>query len=173
MDNYVERFCSFLPLLHHLLENLPHHFNLGSRSDAEQNSGKRKWRTSGGSTMRTVILLLIPFALSAALAATPSLTLKTAVEDNKKMIIATVTQDGKPMENVSVSFYVERSFGKLLIGEDKTLEDGSAAVAAPQGMPGGPAGELKIIANATLPESATGEMKASADVAAPSTPAEP
>jgi hypothetical protein len=123
--------------------------------------------------MRALTLAVFFFAASIALAGTPSLTLKTQVEDNKKMMVATVTRDGKPLEGIPVSFYVERSFGKLLIGEDKTLEDGSAAVVAPEGMPGGPAGELKILAQATLPESATGEMKASADVAAPSIPAEP
>ena len=123
--------------------------------------------------MRFVRLIPILFSVNTALAATPSLTLKTDVEEGKKMIVATVTKDGKPLEGISVSFYVQRSFGKLLIGEDKTLEDGSAAVPAPEGMPGGPAGELKILAQAKLSESASGETKGSADVAARSTTAEP
>jgi hypothetical protein len=123
--------------------------------------------------MRIVNPILLLFMVSSVLPAAPLLTLKTEVEDNKKMIVATVTRDGKPIEGIPVSFYVQRSFGKLVIGEDKTLEDGSAAIPAPEGLPGGPGGELKILAQATLPETAGGEVKASTEVAAPTTPAEP
>jgi hypothetical protein len=63
-------------------------------------------------------------------------------------------------------------FGKLVIGEDKTLEDGSAAIAMPEGITG-PRGELKITAQATLPDAAPGQTQASTEVAAPSSPAEP
>src|SRR5581483_1468322 len=134
---------------------------------------ERKPRTTGGDSMRIISPILLLLMVSSALPAAPSLTLKTDVEDNKKMIVATVTRDGKPLEGITVSFYVQRSFGKLAIGEDKTLEDGSAAIAAPEGLPSGPGGELKILAQATLPEASAGEVKASTDVAAPATPAEP
>ena len=89
------------------------------------------------------------------------------------MLVATVTQDGKPLQGVSVSFSVERTFGTLPIGEDTTLEDGSAAVPAPEGLPGGPAGELKVTARATLPNAAGAQTQDSAAVAVPSKPAEP
>jgi hypothetical protein len=103
----------------------------------------------------------------------PSLVLTSEVEDGKKMLIATVKQDGKPLEGVAVSFSVERTFGKLVIGQDKTLEDGSAAIPVPEGIASGPGGELKVTAQATLPDAAPTETKASTEVAAPSTPAEP
>lgn len=118
------------------------------------------------------LIFLLPLA-STALAAAPSLTLKTDVEDNKKMIVATVVRDGQPLAGVSVSFYIVTSFGRMLLGKDQTLDDGSAAVAAPEGMPGGPGGELKVVAQAALPESANVEMKASVDVAAPAMATQP
>jgi hypothetical protein len=88
------------------------------------------------------------------------------------MIVATVTVDGKPVENASVSFYVERSFGSLRIGEDKTLEDGSAAVAFPEGLPGGAGGELRIIAQATFPSGPGSEAKAGMEAVSPTPPGE-
>ena len=53
------------------------------------------------------------------------------------------------------------------------MEDGSAAVPAPEGMASGPGGELKVTAQATLPDAPPAETRASTVVAAPSTPAEP
>ena len=123
--------------------------------------------------MRFLMLLSVLSAGMTAWAQTPSLVLTSEVEDGKKMLIATVTRDGKPLEGVPISFYVDRTFGKLLIGEDKTLEDGSAAVPAPEGMASGPGGELKVTAQATLPDAPPAETQATTEVAAPSTPAEP
>ena len=123
--------------------------------------------------MRFLILLLVVFAGTTAFAQTPSLVLTSAVEDGKKMLIAKVTRDGKPIEGVPVAFYVDRTFGKLLIGEDKTLEDGSAAVPAPEGIASGAGGELKVTAQATLPDAPPAETQATTEVAAPSTTAEP
>lgn len=123
--------------------------------------------------MRHLILLLCISATASAQTQAPKLELKSEVEDGKKMLIATVTKDGKPLEGVPVSFFVERTFGKLKVGEDKTLEDGSAAVEAPQNMGAGPSGELKITAQATLPDTAPEETQASTDVATRPAPDEP
>lgn len=123
--------------------------------------------------MRSLMVLLVVFGGMTAWAQTPLLLLKSEVEDGKKMLIATVTRDGKPLEGIAISFYVDRTFGKLLIGEDKTLEDGSAAIPAPEGLPSGRAGELKVTAQATLPGAPAAETQASTEVTAPSTPAEP
>jgi hypothetical protein len=122
--------------------------------------------------MRFLTLLFVMSAGMTAWAQPPSLVLTSEVEDGKKMLIATLTQDGKPLEGVLISFYVERTFGKLVVGEDKTLEDGSAAIAVPEGITSGPEGELKVTAQATLPDAAPSETQASTEVAAPSTPAE-
>ena len=121
--------------------------------------------------MRALILVVLLSAMS-AWAEPPKLELKSEVEEGKKMLIATVTQDGKPLEGIAISFYVDRTFGRLLVGEDKTLEDGSAAVPLPEGMPSGLAGELKITAHAALPDAAPAETQASTEVAASSTLAE-
>jgi CelD/BcsL family acetyltransferase involved in cellulose biosynthesis len=123
--------------------------------------------------MRYLTLAFMVSAGMTAWAQTPSLVLTSEVEDGKKMLIATLTQDGKPLEGVPISFYVDRMFGRLLVGEDKTMEDGSAAVPAPEGMASGPGGELVVTAQATLPDAAPVEAQASTEAAAPSTPAEP
>jgi len=123
--------------------------------------------------VRFLSLFLAISAGITAWAEPPSLVLTSKVEEGKKMLIATLTQDGKPLEGVLISFYVERTFGKLVVGEDKTLDDGSAAIPAPEGMASGPGGELKVTAQATLPDAAPTETKASTNVAVPSTLAEP
>ena len=120
-----------------------------------------------------LLSLLILLAVSGAKAATPAIALKTTTEEGKKMIVATVTLDGKPVENATVSFYVELSFGNLPIGEDKTLEDGSAAVPVPEGLANGPRAELRIVAQAAVPSEPGAEAKTSPEVVASSTPTEP
>lgn len=122
--------------------------------------------------MRALICLALLIAVSAR-AEAPKLDLKTAVEEGKKMLIATVTRDGKPLEGVPISFYVDRHFGRLKIGEDKTLEDGSAAVEVPENLAAGPDGELKISAQATLPDTPPEETQASTQVAMRPAPDEP
>ena len=43
-------------------------------------------------------------------------------------MIATVTMGGKALPDASVVFSARRTFGALPLGEDKTLDDGTAAV---------------------------------------------
>lgn len=73
------------------------------------------------------------------------------IEEGKKVLVATVTVGEKPKEGVRVAFHVERAFGWLLLGKDTTLDDGTAAVPFPEGIPGGPRGELRIRATAEAP----------------------
>jgi hypothetical protein len=98
------------------------------------------------------------------------ISLGVVVEDGERQIRATVQAGGKPVENVAVKFLVERSFGELLLGTDKTLDDGTAAVRFPADLPGGPGGELRLIAEVQpTPEDAPARARAtaSAGVAAP------
>ena len=114
--------------------------------------------------MRCLILLAL-VVIGSLNAATPAIELKTTTEEGKKMIIATVTQDGKPVAGATVVFSVERSFGNLIIGQDQTLEDGSAAVEFPMRLPAGRAGKLKILAETKAPGESSG-AKQEADVKA-------
>ena len=68
------------------------------------------------------------------------------IEEGERQIRATVRSGEKPVENAAVKFLVERSFGELLLGTDKTLDDGTAAVRFPADLPAGPDGELRLIA---------------------------
>ena len=78
--------------------------------------------------------------------------LAVVTEEGQKLIRATVTAaDGKPVENATVQFCVSRTFGDLKLGEDKTLDDGTAAVPFPVGLPGGPRGELALCAELKAP----------------------
>jgi hypothetical protein len=89
--------------------------------------------------------------------------IEVTTEDKDRIIRATVTAQGKPVENATVSFFVCRTFGNLKLGEDKTLDDGTAAVKFPLGLPGGPDGQLNLIALVSSPPY-TG---ASAEIASP------
>jgi hypothetical protein len=42
-------------------------------------------------------------------------------------------------------------FGDLVLGVDKTLDDGTAAVLFPNDLPGGPTGQIQVLASVTAP----------------------
>lgn len=77
-------------------------------------------------------------------------------EAGKRMLVAAVTADGKPVESAKVRFGVHRTFGRLILGEDTTLDDGTAAVAFPEGLPGDSSGGLKLSAEVTAPADLAG-----------------
>lgn len=76
----------------------------------------------------------------------PQVTLKVGTEEGKKMVVATVTLDGKPTDKVKLAFSIRGDGDPVAVGQDETLEDGTAAVRFPEGVPGGPKGELHIVA---------------------------
>ena len=93
-----------------------------------------------------------------------NVTLNVVTEDREKLIRATITtSDGKPIENAAVQFFVRRTFGDLKLGEDKTLDDGTAAVPFPTGLPGGLTGELELCAEVKSPASYAGACAAITD----------
>ena len=108
---------------------------------------------------------MVPFSAARAQAASTSaatVQLKRAVEDKQEMLVATVTVDGKPVSGASVVFSVSRTFGAMALGEDKTLDDGTAAVAFPNGMPRGVGGDPSFRAVVESPSDLAGsqvEMK--------------
>ncbi len=90
--------------------------------------------------------------------------LAVVTEDRQKLIRATVTLGGKPVENVDVAFAVKRTFGDLSIGKDKTLDDGTAAVPFPSDLPGGEKGQLRVLATILGPAKySTGRAQATFD----------
>jgi hypothetical protein len=80
-----------------------------------------------------------------------TVTLSTKVEDGKPQLVATVTLNGKPLENARVAFGAPRSFGKLILGTDVTLDDGTAAIAFPSDLPGDAQGVLVLTAEVQAP----------------------
>jgi hypothetical protein len=82
----------------------------------------------------------------------PEIALSTGTEEGKKTLIATVKRGGKPLEGATVAFLVRRTFGWLSLGQDVTLDDGTAAVPFPIDLPGGPTGELQVRAEIRAPE---------------------
>ena len=70
------------------------------------------------------------------------LELKRTSEDGQEMLVATTTVNGQPVAGASVAFSVVRTFGNVALGEDQTLDDGTAAVPYPQGLPGNAHGDL-------------------------------
>ena len=106
-------------------------------------------RASAGRLLPTVAFLIAGiFALGGPMAAAhetpkPEITLSTSVEEGQKMLIATVTLGGNAVAGARVAFFVERSFGLMALGSDETLDDGTAAAAFPQGLPGDEHGNLR------------------------------
>lgn len=81
----------------------------------------------------------------------PEISLKTGVEEGKPVLVATVTLDGKPVEGAKVAFLARRTFGRLSLGQEETLDDGTAAVPFPKDLPGGPEGSIDITAEIRSP----------------------
>ena len=90
-----------------------------------------------------LVLLLSPWSVFAQ-TSRPTIAVTTDIEDGKKMIHALVTLNGKPLENVNLQYFVQRTFGNLPIGQDTTLDDGTSAVAFPSDLPGAPDGKLHV-----------------------------
>jgi hypothetical protein len=104
--------------------------------------------------MKQQIAPAVPAATTQKSNATISITVVT--EDKEKLVRATVLVDGKPVENAVVQFSAQRTFGNLKLGEDKTLDDGTAAVKFPVGLPGNAAGELVFVAEVKSPPTIAG-----------------
>lgn len=85
-------------------------------------------------------------------------TLSTAKEDGKVMLIATVTANGHPVGGATVVFSVDRTFGAMALGEDRTLSDGTAAVAFPDSLPGDSNGALAFNASVQSPDEVAGTV---------------
>lgn len=98
-----------------------------------------------------------PATQPAATQPAAKLALAVVTEEGHKLVRATVTgPDGKPVENASVLFCVRRTFGNLKLGEDKTLDDGTAAVPFPTGLPVDGAGEFVLGAEVKSPSAYAG-----------------
>ncbi|MFI5246368.1 MAG: hypothetical protein ACHQQR_14140, partial [Gemmatimonadales bacterium] len=91
----------------------------------------------------SVLAPLTPARAQATVAGAPAarIELKRTTEDKDEMLVATVTANGKPVAGAVVTFNVVRSFGMISLGEDQTIDDGTAAVKYPQGLPGDARGE--------------------------------
>jgi len=121
-----------------------------------------------GIAILLVSLFLSAHSVSAAESQTPKsqaqITIKAGTEDGKKVIIATVTREGKPVANAHVVLQAKRTFGDLTLGEDDTLDDGTVAVAFPATLPGDSEGKLQVIAQIkSPPEHATVRAQATLD----------
>jgi len=82
--------------------------------------------------------------------------LTRVAEEGDTVVRARVTVGGRPAAGVRVGFTTARHFGRLPLGEDETLDDGTAAVAFPQSLPGDTAGVLRVRAEILSPDSLAG-----------------
>lgn len=90
-------------------------------------------------------------AESAAKKPRPEIAITTSVEEGKKVILAKVTLNGKPVENAKVTVQVQRTFGQITLGTEATLDDGTVAVPFPTDLPGGVAGQIHVVAEIKSP----------------------
>ena len=96
--------------------------------------------------------------------------LTRTTEDKKEMLVAKVTANGLPVKGATVAFSVRRTFGLMTLGEDQTLDDGTAAVAFPTALPGDAKGELTFRVALRSPPELDGSA---ADVKLAGAPARP
>lgn len=116
-------------------------------------------KTSPGFAAGTAILLLALFLGGNGVLALeaqsqnpePQIAITTDMEDGKRVIIATVTREGKPIEDVRVALQVKRTLGSLTLGEDDTLDDGTVAVPFPADLPGDSEGRIQVFAQIKSP----------------------
>jgi hypothetical protein len=114
-------------------------------------------------------------AVAQAAASPAKIELKRATEDKEDMLVATVTANGRPVAGAVVVFSVTRTFGVMALGEDQTLDDGTAAVQYPRGLPGNARGELELSVAVRSPPALVGpplEVKLGGAEPARTSPAE-
>jgi hypothetical protein len=87
------------------------------------------------------------------------LSAQVTVEDGQPMVVAKVLREEKPSMGVGVAFFVRRTFGEIKLGEDTTLDDGTAAIALPKGLPGSQQGTLSLRLQLTSPSEIAGVQK--------------
>ena len=84
---------------------------------------------------------------------------KVSIEDGKPALVATATAGDKPLAGVSVAFFFRRSFGAIRLGEDTTLDDGTAAVTLGSLLPAGPSGKWDVRLQVLAPQEFAGQEK--------------
>jgi hypothetical protein len=84
-------------------------------------------------------------AMQAPTLPTPQIAIADVTEDKQRLLRATVTLAGAPLQGVRVTFGATRTFGVLGLGTDMTLDDGTAAVPFPDGLPGDVAGTFEAV----------------------------
>jgi hypothetical protein len=112
------------------------------------------WQTAGPAMMRilwTIFMLVAWPGVILGQTTRPTIKLSSGVEDGKKMICGVVTLNGKPLENVTLQYFIKRTFGDLSIGEDTTLDDGTSAVPFPTDLPGDSENNLCAVARIKAP----------------------
>ena len=65
----------------------------------------------------------------------PALSLADVTEEGQHLLRATVTLKGEPLQGARVQFGAARTFGVLDLGTDTSLDDGTAAIPFPEGLP--------------------------------------
>lgn len=100
----------------------------------------------------------VPTVIGQALAPErrPKVAITTATEEGQRMIVVTVTQGGQPVERVKVVVSAPDDAGGAPLGQDETLDDGTAAVPFPERLRGNEDGLLRVEARITAPEDLAG-----------------
>ena len=128
----------------------------GEKAGAESGAAPER-----GAPVAVPVLPVVGALLVAAALATPAsraaaqsdsmrIALSRAVEDSAPMLVARVTRADKPVANALVRFSVKRTFGWLKLGEDHTIDDGTAAVPFPADLPGDARRNLEVSATASV-----------------------
>ena len=86
----------------------------------------------------------------------PRIAVERMMEDGVDLLLVTVTADGQPREGATVQAYIPRAFGRLVLGEELTFDDGTAFISLPAELPPASSDRLTIITELTAPEALAG-----------------
>lgn len=120
-------------------------------------------------TALTLLVLVTP-TQARNLPAAATINARIGQEDGKPELIATVMSDGSPLPNAQVAFLLRRSFGDLALGQDTTLDDGTAAAPFPAQLGADPDGTWTVRIVLTSP-AAFADQTRTLRLEAPSAPA--
>jgi len=76
----------------------------------------------------------------------PNIELTENNEEGERLLFATVTIDDEPVEGVTITFSLIRTFGNIVLGREETFDDGTAAVDFPSTIPGDSSGYFTVVA---------------------------
>jgi hypothetical protein len=97
-------------------------------------------------SIKWVAILFMVMTVQICASDLPTLELSLIEDGGEEVLVAMVEYDGLPVEGLTVLFYVPRTFGNIILGEELTYDDGTAMVAMLPNIPPNYNGDIRVAA---------------------------